>query len=563
MNYKEQERRRLVSIRDKLFQDPGGGIYRNKPREFVLAKPELNLWELIREPVIEYFKENKITWWPGSDSPTGHLLSSQIACINHLFILRDREDLATYLLQKLNPNIERALPVESGYVEFEMVGSENLGGEKYHTRGANCTSIDALMLGEEIGSRKVLFLLEWKYVESYRQESKLDGKSGETRMRAYKDLLEAPGGPFIHSDLRDFFYEPFYQMMRQTLLASEMVERGEYGAIDWQHVHVIPDRNNELLKNITSPGFSGKTICEAWKRVLLDPERYISITPEQVVDCIGKGPKTTSLVRYLSKRYSYGNVSSKKLLEADLFEELFEPDLDTIIEACFQNFGDTIPEIERQIKFLDYCLIRLKGDTEQHIDVSTVIHDDEILGETDTYSIAKAERDVRILILKNLRRRNKQHIDLTDFRIHMSKFEELKEDHKKLIEFSNRKFGWDTELHYGFLMLWCFHLHLWYKAHRDAPKEERRRIMDEINGLKAYLANLEQRRHLGQKEILNLSQLVPEVKDLIAEKKKEGITMKIIDACRVVVKGKTDKNGNDISPHQLYQAWFRANKKES
>ena len=53
----------------------------------VLKDPKKKLWNGIREGVIDYFENNHIVWWPGQSSPAGHMLSSQIACLNHLFFL--------------------------------------------------------------------------------------------------------------------------------------------------------------------------------------------------------------------------------------------------------------------------------------------------------------------------------------------------------------------------------------------------------------------------------------------------------------------------------------------
>jgi hypothetical protein len=95
MEYRESERNKAESIRDLLFEDPGSGFYRNQPRPFVLRDAEKNLWEPIRNKAIQYFKENQIVWWPGSITPSGHMLSSQVSCINHLFFLRDDKEART------------------------------------------------------------------------------------------------------------------------------------------------------------------------------------------------------------------------------------------------------------------------------------------------------------------------------------------------------------------------------------------------------------------------------------------------------------------------------------
>ena len=96
MSFLERERRRLIEERDRLFKDPGLGLFFGKPREFVLSEPApANLWEGICADAIDYFARNSISWWKGDgNEPTGHMLSSQVACVNHLYLLRQRADLA-------------------------------------------------------------------------------------------------------------------------------------------------------------------------------------------------------------------------------------------------------------------------------------------------------------------------------------------------------------------------------------------------------------------------------------------------------------------------------------
>jgi len=148
MSYLEMQRQKAIQNRDRIFRDPGGGIYRSKPREFVLQNPCLNLWAGIREDALKYFEKHLIPWWMGGKEnlPSGHLLSSQIACINHLYFLRQRPDAATAVLQGISDKFESAELVDDGLVAFEVVGDKNYLGERSHTRGANATSIDAVDL---------------------------------------------------------------------------------------------------------------------------------------------------------------------------------------------------------------------------------------------------------------------------------------------------------------------------------------------------------------------------------------------------------------------------------
>ena len=109
MNYKEKQRQKAIDLRDELFRDPGDGVFKRSPREFVLSEPALNLWSGIREDAIGYFEANQISWWDAGNEPTGHLLSSQIACVNHLYFIRQREDCVTAILKQISPDIEKAL----------------------------------------------------------------------------------------------------------------------------------------------------------------------------------------------------------------------------------------------------------------------------------------------------------------------------------------------------------------------------------------------------------------------------------------------------------------------
>lgn len=303
MNYREQQKEKAVKLRDEIFQDPGDGMYKKNKRKFVLSNPALNLWCGIREDAIDYYSSNKITWWNSGSGPTGHLLSSQIACINHLYFLRQRLDLATMVLRNIDNQIQMACRIDTGFVEFEKVGAKNLGNEQSLKRGSNCTSVDAMMIGETIYRKRILFLIEWKYTEFYSGKDLSKGTSGKTRLEAYKELLEDEQTPIIHKPHTDLYYEPFYQLMRQTLLGWEMVKRKEYGVEDWIHLHIIPKNNKELKENKTSPSLKGSNIEEAWKGALREPEKYKVLDPMDFLQPAKKCFDTKAFIQYLEKRY--------------------------------------------------------------------------------------------------------------------------------------------------------------------------------------------------------------------------------------------------------------------
>lgn len=300
MNYREQQRAKAVEIRDKMMKDPGQGDYSGKPRDFVLSDPVINLWEGIRDDAKEYFNKNNIKWWGAEkEEPSGHMLSSQIACINHLFFVRQRKDIATALLKAIDSLIVESAIVDDGNVEFEFIGKKRFLKERSFTRGANCTSVDAAMIGVRPDNSRVLFLIEWKYTEVYAVQNKYI----PDRAKVYDALIKASDSPFKHLSPDAFYYEPFYQMMRQTLLAEQIVKYKDHDCNDYYHVHVIPKNNTELLNTITSPELSGNNITEAWKAILNRPQKYISISPEDFIRPTANCPDTKSILNYLEKRY--------------------------------------------------------------------------------------------------------------------------------------------------------------------------------------------------------------------------------------------------------------------
>src|SRR5690606_36069886 len=133
--------------------------------------------------------------------------------------------------------------------------------------------------GKKQNGEKVLILIEWKYTESNTNKSLLMSNSGKNRLEVYQELLDNPDCPIKTTDFKDLFFEPYYQLMRQTLLGWTMTRNKEYGVSDWLHLHVIPTDNKELKEKITSKNLKGKNLEESWRLQLKNPERYIVISP--------------------------------------------------------------------------------------------------------------------------------------------------------------------------------------------------------------------------------------------------------------------------------------------
>lgn len=132
--------------------------------------------------------------------------------------------------------------------------SEWTNGALSATRGANATSADAVVKFQHQGRIEIL-LVEWKYTERYGAPISPDPNG--TRRKRYADKVFYPNGP-ICSDLglklEDFFWEPFYQLLRQQMLAWRMEKAREDGAERVRVLHISP-ADNRALHRITSSAF--------------------------------------------------------------------------------------------------------------------------------------------------------------------------------------------------------------------------------------------------------------------------------------------------------------------
>ena len=325
MSYKKSQydrQSKLIGINPELFSnDPGNGVFRKRRRNFALDKGINNLFAPIRDGAVRYFRENRISWW-GGYQPTNHMLSSQIACVNHLFALKGDPQAVLSLANNLRPGLTftKVLPIgldkKPEYVAFEVVSSKDWLNEDEPTRGANCTSVDALIIAVKEDGERWLIPIEWKYTEVYalhnnksRQsapgEPKDNNKVGEKRLSRYSDLITESDYLKSMPEYLDsiYFYEPFYQLMRQTLWAEQMIKhRSEewVGADRFLHIHVVPSDNRDLLDMKYLP--TGKGMEESWRGQLLQ-DVYQIVTPGHLLSPIKGNSQYADLVNYLSIRY--------------------------------------------------------------------------------------------------------------------------------------------------------------------------------------------------------------------------------------------------------------------
>lgn len=270
--------------------------------EFVLKREDCmyNLFEGIREDALPYFDKYKITWWGENkevQKPTGHLVSSQIHCLNHLFALRkDDKAIKAILSEATGLAIKKILlsPLdEDGYLTFEFVyKNKTLLGEKNETRGAKCTSIDALVYAELENGRKILVPIEWKYTETY-SGAEADKKSLVRYPVRLESILPA-------SNLKgwndSYKADPYYELMRQTLLVEQIIvhsDKVDLKADDYVHIVIIPKEHSVLRDAIITD----------YIPTLKDPSKFKIIDPQELLAPLKGNDKYKDLLNYLQNRY--------------------------------------------------------------------------------------------------------------------------------------------------------------------------------------------------------------------------------------------------------------------
>lgn len=219
-----------------------------KPSRNVLlySDKEKNLFEPIRSSVLSYMKEEGILWWkmPAevNTEVTAHILSSQVCCLNHLFLIRNDEKAIKKILYKATGiDFDEIIPSiidHNSLISFEFVlKNKSLLNENTESRGKNCTSIDALVYAKK-GNDKWLIPIEWKYTEAYLHDNKV------YNFNRYKEIWSKSSRITSWNEL--FKSDPFYELGRQTLLMEKIIEDSPNLANNFFHIVVIPKGNVEM-----------------------------------------------------------------------------------------------------------------------------------------------------------------------------------------------------------------------------------------------------------------------------------------------------------------------------
>ncbi|PAQ12101.1 PGN_0703 family putative restriction endonuclease [Mesorhizobium temperatum] len=312
LHFVEQERARQSAFFHATLPDEcgfEGCDYRLAP-----ANRLSNLNPEIRDVAARYFSDNAIAW----HQHAAHGLSSQVCCLNFLMPLATRPEMLARLVQQaVGGDLPEMLEVEKGpdgeswFVGFEWIGRMDYLNEWPRTgspkRGANVTSADAILRFRQAGRIETL-LVEWKYTESYGTPP--EQKREAERLRRYQSMAFAPFGP-VRSDaglkLTDLFWEPFYQLFRQQMLAARMQAEQEDGAERVRVLHIAPAANRRLAR-VTSPALRplGGDAFKVYRSLLVEPDDFLSRSTESLFSpLIADAPVNDGWANYLRDRYAF------------------------------------------------------------------------------------------------------------------------------------------------------------------------------------------------------------------------------------------------------------------
>lgn len=271
-----------------------------------------NVAPAYRELAETFFSAKPAIQW---HQHANHGLSSQVCCVNFLLPFADKPDLLGRWIEHVTGDrVAEVLPAEANragrdwFVAFEWIGEHDYLNEAprgaTRKRGANATASDAAVLYRTDGGAANLLLIEWKYTEQYGQP--LDPKGNDTRRARYEAIWRAPNGPIrANADvtLDDFFWEPFYQMLRQQMLAWH-TEHGDPGIDRARVLHLSPSGNHALHK-VTSPNLRrfGEDAFEVFTRLLTDPTDFRSMAIEDAFAPLANWPEA-DWYPWLQDRYA-------------------------------------------------------------------------------------------------------------------------------------------------------------------------------------------------------------------------------------------------------------------
>ena len=271
------------------------GVYEKHQRAYPVCLPieyaSHNLLPDVRDGATELFDELDIPWHDSvGGGPSNHLRDSQVQCVNALFqMVNNPERIKLAFGGALD--IAEVFQIEDGrFLTFEYIGPTDYFGEGIRhgkevgrRRGTNCTSVDAAFLYKTPAGATELALVEWKFTESYLTALDRNAESDAIRIGRYAADLAAADGP-VRDDVLPIellLDEPFYQLMRQQLLANRLEQAGAHGADVVRVVHVLSPENTGYQDSLVRAEHraAGNSVDEVWTKLQRTPDRFRHVDP--------------------------------------------------------------------------------------------------------------------------------------------------------------------------------------------------------------------------------------------------------------------------------------------
>ena len=193
-------------------------------------------------------------------------------------------------------DIAEVLPIEDGrFLTFEYIGPTDYFGEGIRDgkdvgrrRGTNCTSVDAAFLYKTSAGVIELALVEWKFTESYLDAKERNATSDAVRIARYAADFGANDGP-IAADVLPIellLDEPFYQLMRQQLLARRLERNTSTAPTVVRVLHVLAPENTGYQDSLARAEHRalGGNVDEVWTKLLRTPDRFLHVDPKVFLD---------------------------------------------------------------------------------------------------------------------------------------------------------------------------------------------------------------------------------------------------------------------------------------
>jgi hypothetical protein len=335
MAFRKREAARIFGLRDILFsQGACDSLLRDEHHLGVGFESE-NICAVFRDDALRFFKARKIKWHGGGSCDTS-IVSSQVACLNTFFpFVSDPVALKSWL-SKLYPDLAEMLPISSKieppvangqqpFVTFEWIGEKRYLNERWGNRGKHCTSVDVIFRFRTVEGKIHVVLTEFKYCESY-EKAKYEhmSKKGTDLVAIYRPHLEIDGCQLVLGKTRfeALFFPPFYQLMRQQLLASAMERGREMDADIVSVLHVAPRANEGMLNLTLSEKVApGVTVGTVW-RIMAKPGRFQSVATEDLIPILIKSGADPVWSKYFDNRYEHLRGMEKPLeLPTELLKE--------------------------------------------------------------------------------------------------------------------------------------------------------------------------------------------------------------------------------------------------